>query len=144
MDQEKIGKFILKLRKDKKMTQQELADKLNVTDRAVSHWENGRSIPDVSLFKSICEVFDISVNELITGEKLSKEKLIKQSDENIINTLKDSDKHKRKSKSIITILIIGIIILLIAILIGIKNKYPKIDLFNFTIQQADPEKPYKF
>lgn len=143
MDQEKIGKFILKLRKDKKMTQQELADKLNVTDRAVSHWENGRSIPDVSLFKSICEVFDISVNELITGEKLSKEKLIKQSDENIINTLKDSDKHKRKSKSIITILIIGIIILLIAILIGIKNKYPKIDLFNFTIQQADPEKPYK-
>ncbi|MBO5530722.1 MAG: helix-turn-helix transcriptional regulator [Bacilli bacterium] len=143
MNQEKIGKFILKLRKDKKMTQQELADKLNVTDRAVSHWENGRSIPDVALFKPICEIFGISVNELISGEKLSKEKLIKQSDENIINTLKDSDKHKRKSKSIIVILTIGIVILLIAILIGIKNKYPKIDLFNFTIQQADPEKPYK-
>jgi transcriptional regulator with XRE-family HTH domain len=55
MNQEKIGKFILKLRKDKRMTQQELADKLNVTDRAVSHWENGRSIPDVALFKPICE-----------------------------------------------------------------------------------------
>ena len=143
MNQEKIGKFILKLRKDKRMTQQELADKLNVTDRAVSHWENGRSIPDVALFKPICEIFDISVNELISGEKLTKDKLIKQSDENIINTLKDSDKHKRKSKSIIVILTIGIVILLIAILIGIKNKYPKIDLFNFTIQQADPEKPYK-
>lgn len=143
MNQEKIGKFILKLRKDKRMTQQELADKLNVTDRAVSHWENGRSIPDVALFKPICEIFGISVNELISGEKLSKEKLIMQSDENIINTLKDSDNHKRKSKSIIVILTIGIVILLIAILIGIKNKYPKIDLFNFTIQQADPEKPYK-
>ena len=80
MNQEKIGKFILKLRKDKKMTQQGLADKLNVTDRAVSHWENGRSIPDVALFKPICEIFGISVNELISGEKLSKEKLIKQSE----------------------------------------------------------------
>lgn len=143
MNQEKIGKFILKLRKEKKMTQQELADKLNVTDRAVSHWENGRSIPDVSLFKSICEIFDISVNELISGEKLSKEKLIKQSDENIINTLKDSKKNQNKSQRIIIILIIGIVILLIAVLLGIKNKYPKIDLFNFTLQQSDPEKPYK-
>ena len=50
MDQEKIGKFILKLRKEKNMTQQELADKLNVTDRAVSHWENGISLPHLSLF----------------------------------------------------------------------------------------------
>ena len=143
MNQEKIGKFILKLRKDKKMTQQELADKLNVTDRAVSHWENGRSIPDVSLFKSICGIFDISVNELISGEKLTKDKLIKQSDENIINTLKDSKKNQNKSQRIIIILIIGIVILLIAVLLGIKNKYPKIDLFNFTLQQSDPEKPYK-
>ena len=143
MNQEKIGKFILKLRKEKKMTQQELADKLNVTDRAVSHWENGRSIPDVSLFKSICEIFDISVNELISGEKLTKDKLIKQSDENIINTLKDSKKNQNKSQRIIIILIIGIVILLIAVLLGIKNKYPKIDLFNFTLQQSDPEKPYK-
>lgn len=49
MNQEKIGKFISKLRKENNMTQQELADKINVTDRAVSHWENGRSIPDLSL-----------------------------------------------------------------------------------------------
>ena len=60
------------------MTQQELANKLCVTDRAVLHWENGRSLPDVSLFKPLCEVFEISVNELISGEKLSKDKLIKK------------------------------------------------------------------
>ena len=142
MNQDKIGKFILNLRKEKKMTQQELADKLNVTDRAVSHWENGRSIPDVSLFKPICELFDISVNELISGEKLSKDKLIKQSDDNIINTLKDSKKHKKQSKTIIIILVISIFILLIGIIVGIKNKYPKIDLYNFTLQQSDPEKPF--
>ena len=143
MNQEKIGKFILKLRKEKKMTQQELANKLNVTDRAVSHWENGRSIPDVLLFKPICEIFDISVNELISGEKISKDKLIKKSDENIINTLKESDNHKNKSKKVIVFLIVGIVILLITIFLGILNKYPKIDLFHFTIQQSDSEKPYK-
>ena len=134
MDQEKIGKFILKLRKEKNMTQQELADKLNVTDRAVSHWENGRSIPDVSLFKQICEIFDISVNELISGQKLNKEKLIKKSDENIINTISDGNKQKRKSKRTIILLIIAIIILLVVLLLSFSRKYPKIDLYHFSIQ----------
>lgn len=143
MDQEKIGKFIFKLRKDKKMTQQELADKLCVTDRAVSHWENGRSIPDISLFKPLCEIFDISVNELISGEKLSHYKLIRQSDENVINVLTDNEKNKKKSSKVISVLTISIICLLVVVLLGIKEKYPKIDLFNFTIHHADYEKPYK-
>ena len=137
MNQEKIGKFILKLRKEKNMTQQELADKLNVTDRAVSHWENGRSIPDVSLFKPICEIFDISVNELITGDKLSKEKLIKQSDENIINTINHSNREKNKSKKIIIILVIVIIFLIVIALLSIKSKFPKIDLYHFSIQENE-------
>ena len=140
MDQEKIGKFILKLRKDKKMTQQELADILNVTDRAISHWENGRSIPDISLFKPICEVFDISVNELISGERINKDKLLKQSDENIINTLKNNHKDKKKAKHIIILLIIGIVIILTIVFL---NQYPKINLYHFTLQGADPEKEYK-
>ena len=87
MNQEKIGKFIAMLRKNKKITQQELANMLNVTDRAVSHWENGRRLPDISLFKPICEIFNITVNELISGELIPKEKMIKKSDENIIETL---------------------------------------------------------
>lgn len=140
MNQEKIGKFILKLRKDKKMTQQELADKLNVTDRAVSHWENGRSIPDVALFKPICEIFDISINELISGEKLNKEKLIKKSDENIINTISDGNKQKRKCKRTIIILIIAIIVLLVVLLLSFNHKYPKIDLYHFSIQQNQSKK----
>ena len=140
MDQEKIGKFILKLRKEKNMTQQELADKLNVTDRAVSHWENGKSIPDVSLFKPICEIFDISVNELISGDKLSKEKLIKQSDENIINTINHSNREKNKSKKIIIILVIVIIFLLFIALLSYKSKYPKIDLYHFSVYQSEFKK----
>ena len=61
MNTSKIGNFILKLRKENKMTQQELADKLFVTDKAVSKWENGRCIPDVSLFEPLCKIFNVSV-----------------------------------------------------------------------------------
>ena len=70
MNQEKIGKFIAECRKDKKMTQSEFAEKLNITDRSVSNWENGRNMPDLSLFKSICDELDITINELLSGEKL--------------------------------------------------------------------------
>ena len=113
MDQEKIGKFIANLRKEKHLTQAELANKLGITDRAISHWENGRSMPDVSIFEKLCEILGISVNELISGEKISKEKLVIKSDENIINTLNESKKHKNKFKLIISILIIGIITLIL-------------------------------
>lgn len=73
MNQEKIGKFIAEARKEKNMTQQQLADKLCVTDRAVSHWENGRRLPDYSLLKELCDILSISINELFAGEKISNE-----------------------------------------------------------------------
>ena len=90
MNQEKIGKFILELRKEKNMTQQELADKLGVTDRAISHWENGRRLPDYSLLPSLCETLSISINELFRGEKISKEDYKKKADENLMNALENS------------------------------------------------------
>ena len=137
MDQEKIGKFILKLRKEKNMTQQELADMLNVTDRAISHWENGRSIPDVSLFKPLCEIFNITVNELLSGEILDKNTFIKKSDENIINTLTSTKETRRRSKLIVSILFICIIVLLAIIIFNIKSKYPKINMQNFIIKPTN-------
>ena len=82
MNQEKIGKFILKLRKEKNMTQQELADKIGVTDRAISKWENGRGMPDLSLMKPLCEELGITINELISGEKLDKKEYKEKSEEN--------------------------------------------------------------
>ena len=72
MNQEKIGDFIAELRKENNMTQIELANKLGVTDRAVSKWENGRGLPDVSLFEPLCKEFNISVNELLKGEKIKE------------------------------------------------------------------------
>lgn len=66
MNQEKIGNFILELRKEKNMTQQELADKIGVTDKAISKWENGRGMPDLSLMKPLCKELGITINELIS------------------------------------------------------------------------------
>ena len=72
MNQEKIGKFIAKCRKEKKMTQLELADKLGVSDKSVGNWENARCMPDLSLFKPLCDELGISINELISGEIIAK------------------------------------------------------------------------
>lgn len=69
MNQEKIGKFIMNARKNKGLTQSELASILGVTDRSVSNWENGKCMPDISLFKPLCEELGISVNDLLNGEE---------------------------------------------------------------------------
>jgi len=141
MDLERIGKFIAELRKENNMTQQELANKLHVTDRAVSHWENGRRIPDVALFQPICDIFKISINELVSGERISDDNMVKKSEENIINTLKDKNKHVSKFKQIIIVLVICFISLLIVYILDKKNEYPKIELFNIFMQPADPDTP---
>ena len=73
MNQEKIGKFIQELRKEKGLTQVELAEKLGVSNRTVSKWENGNNLPDYSMFNILCEELNISINELLSGEKLTKE-----------------------------------------------------------------------
>lgn len=70
MNQEKIGKFIAKCRANRNMTQIELAEKLNITDRAISKWENGRGLPEPSLMLELCKELDITVNELLSGEKI--------------------------------------------------------------------------
>lgn len=73
MDQEKIGKFIRKIRTDYNLTQRELADKLGVTYQAVSKWENGKNIPDIALLKMISKEFNVDINEILEGEKKEQE-----------------------------------------------------------------------
>ena len=86
MNQEKIGKFIAKCRKEKNLTQSELAEKLGVTDKSIGNWENGRNMPDLSLFKPLCNELGISINDLLSGEKISKDKYQEKLEENIVNT----------------------------------------------------------
>jgi transcriptional regulator with XRE-family HTH domain len=87
MNQEKIGKFIAKCRKDKNLTQQELANKIGVTDRAVSNWENGRRLPDISIMMDLCNVLSISVNELLEGNKLTSKDINNISEKNALALL---------------------------------------------------------
>ena len=90
MDQEKIGKFIANLRKEKNLTQEQLAEKLGVTDKSVSRWENGRCLPDVSLYKDLCNILGITLNEFFAGEKIKEEKFKEQADNNLFNALENS------------------------------------------------------
>ena len=90
MNQIKIGKFIAKIRKEKKLTQKQLADELGITDRAISKWENGKSMPDLSLLKPICNILDISINELLSGEYIENNE--SNLEENIVNAINYSNK----------------------------------------------------
>lgn len=114
MDQKKIGLFIAKCRKEKKMTQVELAEKLGVTDKSISNWENARCMPDLSLFKPLCDALDITINELLSGEKIEKEFYQEKFEENMINTIDYTNKKiNLKNRHIGFILfIIGILIML--------------------------------
>lgn len=118
MNQEIIGKFIAKCRKEKNMTQQELADKLGVTDRAVSHWENGRRLPDYSLVKELCEILSISINELFSGEKISNDDYKEKAEDNIEKLINDNYRKKKKMNWIIAILV-AVLYLSISIIFNI-------------------------
>lgn len=115
MNQEKIGKFILELRREKNMTQQELADKIGVTDRAISKWENGRGMPDLSLMIPLCKELNITINELISGEKVEKKDYQSKLEENIVKTI-DYTNRRIINKDKIFKIVVGTIITIILII----------------------------
>ena len=84
MDQKRIGAFIARRRKELRMTQKELAQKLGVTDRAVSKWENGRCMPDLSLIQPLSRSLEVGVNDLLSGEIIPEKQYRKKSEDNII------------------------------------------------------------
>ena len=112
MNQTEIGEFIAKCRKEKKLTQAQLAERLNITDRAVSKWETGKSMPDSSIMLELCDILGITVNELLSGEKIDMESYEKKADENLI-ALKRKDENNMTKNVIISILF------LVTLLIGI-------------------------
>lgn len=100
MDQEKIGKFIASCRKDAGLTQASLAEKLGITDRAVSKWENGKSMPDVSIMKELCVILGINVNELLSGERLEMEHYRDMAEENLLQLKKAEELSNKKLLSL--------------------------------------------
>ena len=123
MNQKKIGKFIAKVRKEKNMTQQELAKKLNITDRAISHWENGRSMPDAGIMLELCKLLDINVNELLSAKKIIKESYNEQAEENFLELRREIESQNKKILTlnrIITFLGVVIYVLIVLAIIFIE------------------------
>ena len=99
MDLNKIGVFISALRKQKDMTQKELAEKIGITDKAVSRWETGKGFPDVSLLKPLAEALGVSISDIVMGEKIEieKERAVEIMDNTVISTLDYSQREISKS-----------------------------------------------
>lgn len=114
MNQEKIGEFIAKLRKEKNMTQEQLAEKIGVTDKSISRWENGKTMPDYSILKELCDTLDITINELFIGERIKGDKYQKVAEENLIELRKQIDKRRK----IFSRLEIGCAVVLIVMFVG--------------------------
>jgi len=93
MDQVKIGRFVAECRKGKGLTQAKLAEALGITDRAVSKWETGKSMPDASLMLPLCEILGISVNELLSGERIEMENYSKIAEENLLALKRQQEEH---------------------------------------------------
>jgi len=124
MDQKEIGRLVAKLRKEKQMTQMELANKLGVTDRAVSKWENGRGMPDLSLLNPLCDELGISMNELLNGKKVENDDQNETSvSEQVLagfrSQLKQEEEKKAKKKIVswvfITAAVLAVAILMVTL-----------------------------
>lgn len=96
MDKIKTGKFIASLRKEKGLTQVSLANRLSISDKTVSKWERGAGLPDVSLMLPLCEILEISVNELLTGEKLTDADYKKKAEVTIMNLVQENKENKKR------------------------------------------------
>lgn len=112
MDQIKIGGFIVEERKRKGYTQKILSEKLGISDKTISKWERGNGFPEVSLLIPLCSELDITVNELLSGERVSEEQYRKKAEENMVNLVKEAQENKKK---IILSVMVGILTILAAV-----------------------------
>ena len=119
MDQIKIGKFICEKRRSANLTQMQLAERLGVSDRAVSKWENGRAMPDSSIMLDLCGILKISVNDLLCGEVVTVNDYNKKLEENLLEMVKQKEENDRRLLAVEIVLgILSTVILLVPIMIA--------------------------
>ena len=116
MDQLKIGKFIAECRKQKNLTQMQLAEKLGITDKAISKWERGVAMPDTSIMLELCDILGISVNELLSGEKIDMENNNQKNEQLLLDMAKELEK---KNKTIWSSMWVVMIVSMTALFAGI-------------------------
>ena len=126
MDQIKIGKFIASCRKEQGMTQAALAEKLGISDRAVSKWETGKSMPDSGIMLELCELLGINVNELLSGERIMTEVYDKRAEENLLEMRRQIEEKNRqllRTEYLIVIpaVVLGLVLILVASFVEIPS-----------------------
>lgn len=122
MDLIKIGKYIAFKRKEQGLTQKQLAEKLNMSDKSVSKWERGICLPDVTVYLELCEILGISINEFLAGEDIPKETIEQKAEENIIQITKDNKNKQKYLKKIIRLLIVMLVVFIFITSIFIYKK----------------------
>ncbi len=97
MEQKKIGEFIAAQRKEKQMTQKQLGEALGISDKAISKWECGKGLPDISIMMPLCELLEINVNELLSGEHLTEDAYSRKAEENMMNLIQETENQKKEN-----------------------------------------------
>ncbi|MBR2889666.1 MAG: helix-turn-helix transcriptional regulator [Oscillospiraceae bacterium] len=97
MDQIKIGSFIAEVRKSKGITQRQLADRMEISDKTVSKWERGKGLPEVSLMLPLCRELEITVNDLLTGEKVAPAEYQQKAEENMMNLIRENQENRKRA-----------------------------------------------
>ena len=119
MDQIKIGRFIAACRKNASLTQSQMADKLGITDRAVSKWERGKALPDASLMLSLCDVLGITVNDLLSGEVVAMDNYNKEIEQKLIDMVKQKEESDRQLLTLEWVIgVLSLIVLFVPIFIA--------------------------
>ncbi|MBR6510110.1 MAG: helix-turn-helix domain-containing protein [Clostridia bacterium] len=119
MDQIKIGKFIAECRKQQNLTQMQLAEKLNITDRAVSKWETGKTMPDSSIMLELCDILKINVNDLLSGEVVKMDNYNKELEKNLLEMIKEKEKADKRLLTLEWVIgILSVLVLLLPIIIA--------------------------
>ncbi|RKI29582.1 XRE family transcriptional regulator [bacterium 1xD8-6] len=139
MEQEKIGEFIAAQRKEKGMTQKQLGDALKISDKTVSKWECGKGLPDISIIMPLCELLNISVNELLSGEHLTEDSYPEKAEENMMQLIQETENQKRDSTRRYyfrtAAWILGNLLILLALIMtsASQKNFPIFFYFDFTV-----------
>ena len=133
MDQIKIGKFITECRKKKNLTQAQLAENLNITDRAISKWETGKSMPDFDIMLKLCEILEISVNELLCGEMINMEQKDEQLNELIFQMAKNEERYHKRLRHSAYVIIATSMVALVCLITLISLLIPECGFQYFMI-----------
>ena len=131
LDQEKIGKYIAEKRKALGITQKQLADQVGLTDKAVSKWERGKSIPDHAVMHDLCDALGISVNEFLSGEDIVLEEYSDRAEENMMALIEEKKRQMRRSRMTGVCLCVGFILILTGVCALIWGTYGNTGLIRF-------------